>query len=210
MLQNKKLKKRIAEVREGFNRRRRKCRLTFDQLWRRFERGDSLANIARSAGVARSRMRIIYELWFRKFLRLPSGQERREKQQRERRESLYKNLKKLPQRKAVQVIARAEGSRWVKPVFRDQRSRPGQIRSREVFVRGRLCGVHHLRNVHPRGRHARYTQTNISRGPLEHQDFKSFYIETDYGIKCVDMEREELLALFRKRGQQSVKIWLAI
>jgi hypothetical protein len=207
----KNTKVRLAEAREGFNRRRRRCKLSFDQLWRRFERGESFANIAKSAGVTRSRLRIIYESWFRKLLQLSSGKERRERQQNERREALYRNLRTLPQSKAVRAIAGTEGTRQVKPVPRDQRSRPGQVRSREVFVRGRLCGVHHLRNARrQKGRHAAYATTTIHRGPLERQDFKSFYIETDYGIKRIDMEREELIAYFKKRGQKSVTIYLPI
>jgi hypothetical protein len=209
VLQNTKV--RLADIREGFNRRRRRCKLSFDQLRRRFERGDSFANIALSAGVTRSRLRVIYELWFRKLLRLPSGRERRERQQDERRKLHDRNLKKLPRSKAVRAIARAEGIRLVKPVPRDQRSRPGQIRSREVFVRGRLCGVHHLRNSRRQeGRDAVYATTTIYRGPLERQDFKSFYIETDYGIKRIDIETEELLAYFKKRGQSSITIYLPI
>jgi hypothetical protein len=158
----------------------------------------------------RAYLRLIYKLWFRKLLGLPSGKERREKHQIEKRKARYRRLKSLPQSKAVRAIARAEGSRWVKPVPRDQRSRPGQIRSREILVRGRLCGVHHLRNTRRQdGRHAVYASTTIYRGPLKRQDFKSFYIETDYGIKRIDMEREELLAYFKKR-QKSVTIYLPI
>jgi hypothetical protein len=38
---------------------------------------------------------------------------------------------------------------------------------------------------------------------------KSFYIETPYGNKRVDMTREELLARF-KPGQQTITVWIAI
>jgi hypothetical protein len=203
-----KLERQLAEAREGFNQRRRKCKLTFDQLRRRLERGDSFADIARYAGVTRSRLRLIYELWFRKLLRLPRGKERRANQYTDKRKALLQNL---PQRKAVRAIARVEGRSQVKPVPRDQRSRPGQIRSREVFVRGRLCGVHHLSNTRRQdGRNAVYATTTICRGPLERQDFKSFYIETEYGTKRIDMEREELLAYFKRREQKSVTIYLRI
>jgi hypothetical protein len=200
----------MEEARRGFNRRRRKCRLTFNQLWNRFRRSESFAAIAQDAGVARSRMRIIYELWFRKLLHLPSGQRMREKQQQEKRNAKAKNLKKLPRNKAVTAIARAEGRKWVKPAPRDQRSRCGEVRVREVWVRGLLYGVHHLRNVRQqRGRYARYSTTTIHRTPLERQDMKSFYIETPYGNKRVDMTREELLARF-KPGQQTITVWIAI
>jgi hypothetical protein len=209
MLQNTKM--RLAGAREGFNRRRRKCKLSFDQLCRRFERGDSFANIALSAGISRSRLRVIYEAWFCKLLRLPSGKNRREKQQNERRKIRDKNLRTLPRSKAIRAIARTEGTRWVKPVPRDQRSRPGQIRLREVLLRGRLCGVHHLRNTRrQKGRHAVYASTTIYRGPLERQEVKSFYIETGYGIKRIDMERQELLAYFKKEGQKSATVYLRI
>jgi hypothetical protein len=71
--------------------------------------------------------------------------------------------------------------------------------------------VHHLRNSRRQeGRDAVYATTTIYRGPLERQDFKSFYIETDYGIKRIDIETEELLAYFKKRGQSTITIYLAI
>jgi hypothetical protein len=99
----------LAEAREGFNRRRRRCKLSFDQLWRRFKGGDSFADIARSAGVTRSRLRLIYKLWFRKLLGLPSGKERREKHQIEKRKARYRRLKSLPQSKAGQLLGRRAG-----------------------------------------------------------------------------------------------------
>jgi hypothetical protein len=198
-------------VRTGFDRRRRKCKLTFDQIRKRLKRGDTLASIALAAGVARSRMRIIYELWFRELLHLPRGRDRREKQLKEKRKITQEKLKKLPPRDVFRVIARQEGHQFVKPVPQDQRTRPGQIRARELYVHSRLCGVHHLRNVHrQKGRHATYATTTVSLVNVERQDFKTFYIETGYGRKLIDMKREDLLALFKHPGQQRAKVYFPL
>jgi hypothetical protein len=203
--------KRLAQARADFNRRRRKCKLTFDQIRESLERGDSLARIAATAGVARSRMRIIYELWFRKSMRLSKGHVRREQQLKERRKVARESLKRLPPNDVVRFVAQQEGHQFIKPVPRDQRTRAGQVRVRELYVHGRLCGVHHLRNVRrQKGRRATYASTTISRGSVERQEFKIFYVETVYGTKRIDIRQERLLSLFKRAGQRNVTIYFPL
>jgi hypothetical protein len=206
---------RLIVARDRFNRRRKKCKLSFSQIWDRLRRGDTVASIAAAAGVSRSRMRIIYDMWFRKLMRLPKEKERRERQQRKNRKAIAERMERLPQRYAVRKIARAEGNGMVKPVLRDQRTRPGQIRLREIMVGDRLCGVHYLRNIHASNKRNRnramYAYTTLLRSTVKRQDCKIFYIETpNNSIKRVDMDQRDLLALFKKRGQQKVTIYFPV
>src|SRR4051812_32381327 len=108
--------KRLAQARADFDRRRRECKLTFDQIGQSLERGDTLARIAATAGVARSRMRIIYELWFREVMRLPKGHVRREQQLKEKRKAARESLKRLPPNDVVRLVAQQEGHQFIKPV----------------------------------------------------------------------------------------------
>lgn len=200
-----------ARVRRDFDRRRRKCRLTFSEIRMRLLRGDTLGSIASSAGVARSRMRIVYDQWFRRTLHLPKANERRRRQLQEKRTLTREGLRRLPPRDSVRVVAEQEGYQFVKPVPRDQRTRAGQVRLREVYIHGRLCGVHHLRSAYRQaGRHAVYACTTLSLSSVERQEFKTFYIQTRYGTTRIDRERGELLALFKRPGQRTATIYLPL
>ncbi len=201
----------LAHARKVFNSGRRKCRLTFDQILECVERGDTLNSIAVAARVSRSRMRVIYELWFRKLLSLPDGASRNRTRQKEKRRIAREQLQQLPAIDVIQRVAREEGFKCVKPVPRDQRTRPGQTRIKELYIRGRLCGLHHLRNVRQqKGRKARYASTTLSRSTVERQDYKTFYIETEGCITRINLEREELLTLFRRPAQKSVTLYFPI
>lgn len=205
------LGKRLAQARTSFDGRRRKCKLSFDQIRERLERGDTFKSIASAAGIARSRVRIIYELWFRKLLHLPKGHVRRKERWNEKRKIAQEKLKRLPEKDVLRLVAQQEGYEFIKPVPRDQRTRLGQARVRELYVHGRLCGVHHLRNIRrQKGRHASYASTTLCRSSVEEQDCKTFYIEVGGRMKRIDMEREDLLALFKRPGQKKVTLYLTV
>jgi hypothetical protein len=200
-----------TQVRTDFDRRRRKCKLTFGEIRKRLLRGDSLGSIASSADVHRSRMRIIYEQWFRRLLHLPKGKERRKKELQKKRRIKQESLKKLPPRDVFRIIAEQEGHQSTKPVPRDQRTRAGQVRVRELYVHGRLCGVHHLRSFRRQERRqAVYARTTLSLSSVERQEFKTFYIQTIYGTTRIDREREDLLALFKHPRQRRATIYLPL
>ena len=108
----------------------------------------------------------------------------------------------------MSIIVRQEGRRNVEPVPCKQKRRPGQVRKREIWVNGRLHGVHRLRNIRKqRGRQVAYATTTIHRSAVERQDVKTFYIDTDLGRRRIDKECDDLLKYFKPR-QNALCVYL--
>jgi hypothetical protein len=115
----------------------------------------------------------------------------------------------LPRTRALRLLLAARKD--IRPVPSEQRSRPGQSHQREVLMRGKLTGVHHLRNVfRRRKRGVLYARTLVQRDPLKRQTFKAFVIDTSLRPpRVVIMRSRDLLARF-KRGQQSMNIYFKL
>jgi hypothetical protein len=68
---------RLADrARRRFDKRRRKCRLSFDELHRRLIGSDSLETIAKDAGISGARLTYLYNSVFMPTLGLPSPRRR--------------------------------------------------------------------------------------------------------------------------------------
>jgi hypothetical protein len=160
-------------ARKRFDKRRRKCRLSFDELHRRLIGSDSLKTIAKDAGISGARLTYLYNSLFMPTLGLPSPR-RRAKDILAKRSAMAlagpfrdKSLERVRRR----LEARGHS---VESTFCDENGGvPRRRHKRLLKVDGKLCSWHRMFNS-KQGRKAaspRYSTTTMSRLRLEKTKF---------------------------------------
>ncbi|MGE3148883.1 MAG: hypothetical protein AB7K04_07440 [Pseudorhodoplanes sp.] len=193
----------LDSIRHRFN-RRRKSRLSFDELRICFERNESYGEIARKSGISRARIRVLHDTLYRPIFGYAAGRQRR--RQRALRNDIRNSerLKKLPSSRKMRAVARAEGPYRIRPAPNLQQKRPGEVRKREALIAGKLCGVHHLRNVRGKDGAARSTTTTIRRNAVAQHAMEYFYIDTPFERKLEKRTRRELLSFLGNREKATI------
>jgi AcrR family transcriptional regulator len=168
----------------AFDRRRRKSRLGFDALYGLFASGLTSAEIARRAGVSRSRINRVFDDYFRELFGM-SGREREQRRQADARANAARCLAQSVAKDRVlnallRSVERAGGKRRIEPIICKRGRDPGKrFRRRAVLVDGRQVEpVHRMRRkrVWPAGGLA-YVVTALSRKALEASPWTIFYVD---------------------------------
>jgi AraC-like DNA-binding protein len=203
-----------------FERRRRHIRMSFERLFELFAKGLSVAEVARRAGVHRSRLNRVYTRYFGPLLGTATALERRREQERARREKTAKQVIRVVARDRVinaikSSAAEANSRHTVEPIALD-RSGPvtKRYRHRAVLVDGwDVEQVHHLRNVksaHRAGGIA-YTVTTLHRGRLARGHWTIFFVDAaGFPRRVIRSKNSRLLNEFFADGQTRVSVYIPL
>jgi AraC-like DNA-binding protein len=203
-----------------FERRRRHIRMSFERLFELFAKGLSIAEVARRAGVHRSRLNRVYTRYFGPLLGTATALERRREQERARREKTAKQVVRVVARDRVinaikSSAAEANSRHTVEPIALD-RSGPvtKRYRHRAVLVDGRdVEAVHHLRNVKRArrpGGHA-YTTTLLRRHRLERGHWTIFVVDVvGFPQRVIRSKNSRLLNEFFADGQTRMSVYIPL
>ena len=191
----------------GFGRRRRKIRLGFDQLYRLFAADLSFGQIAKKAGVSRTRIRSIFDQYYRPHLQV-SGLERRRRREQEGRDRVVQVfLRDRAMRAILKSASRAARVRKIEPIiYKRGTDLSRRFRHRAVLVDGKDVElVHHIRNAQqfwPGG--IVYGTTSLSRKALESSKWIIFCIDVpSYRRRVIRCRSAKLLkALFPLRAKR--------
>jgi hypothetical protein len=179
VLSNKEGRTRLGfsrRTRKNFDERRRTCRLTFDDLHKRFLGVDSLETIAAEAGISGSRLTYLYKTLFMPMLGLPSPRSRTKEILAKRKAMALRVLKQLPKDKSLERVTRRLKSKghMVQVSLCDEHGGiPRRRHRRRLKIDGQLSSWHRISNV-LRGRGAAspgYSATTLSRSSLEKTKF---------------------------------------
>jgi hypothetical protein len=160
-------------ARKRFDKRRRKCRLSFDELHRRLIGSDSLKTIAKDAGISGTRLTYLYNSLFMPILGLPSPRRRAKDILAKRRAMALagpfrdKSLERMRRR----LEARGHS---VEPTFCEENGGiPRRRHKRRLKVDGKLCSWHRMFSSKQGRKTAspRYSTTTMSRTTLEKTKF---------------------------------------
>jgi hypothetical protein len=160
-------------ARRRFDKRRRKCRLSFDELHTRFIGSDSLETIAKDAGISGARLTYLYNSLFMPTLGLPSPRRRAKDILAKRRAMALAGPFRDESLERVRRRLEARGHS-VDSTFCDENGGiPRRRHKRRLKVNGKLCSWHRMFNA-KRGRRTaipRYSTTTMSRLTLEKTKF---------------------------------------
>jgi hypothetical protein len=160
-------------TRRRFDKRRRKCRLSFDDLHRRLIGSDSLEKIAKDAGISGARLTYLYNSLFMPTLGLPSPGRRAKDILAKRRAMALAGPFRDESLERVRRRLEARGHR-VESTFCDENGgMPRRGHKHRLKVDGELCSWHRMFNS-KQGRKAaspRYSTTTMSRLTLEKTKF---------------------------------------
>jgi hypothetical protein len=190
-----------------FGRRRRKSRLGFDQLYRLFTSDMSFGEIARKAGVSRTRIRSIFDQYYRPHLRVSGLERRRKREQKGRDRVVEVFLRDRVMQAILKSAAKAKRKRTIEPIiYKRGTDLVRRFRHRAVLVDGKdLEPVHHIRNAQqfwPGG--IVYGTTSLSRKSLETSTWTIFCIDVpSYRRRILRCRSAKLLkALFPVRAKR--------
>jgi hypothetical protein len=160
-------------ARRRFDKRRRKCRLSFDELHRRLMGSGSLEAIAKDAGISGPRLTYLYNSLFAPTLGLPSPRRRAKDILAKRRALALAGP--FRDQSLERVRRRLEGrGHSVESTFCDENGgTPRRRHKRRLKVDGKLCSWHRMFNS-TRGRKStspRYSRTTMGRLTLEKTTF---------------------------------------
>jgi hypothetical protein len=160
-------------ARTRFDKQRRKCRLSFDELHRRLIGSDSLETIAKDAGISGARLTYLYNSLFMPTLGLPSPRRRAKDILAKRREMALAAPFRDESLERVRRRLEARGYS-VESTFCDENGGlPRRRHKRRLKIDGQLCSWHRMFNS-KQGRKAaspRYSTTTINRLTLEETKF---------------------------------------
>jgi AraC-like DNA-binding protein len=203
-----------------FERQRRHIRMSFERLFELFAKGLSIAEVARRAGVHRSRLNRVYARYFAPLLGTATALDRRRGQERARREETAKQVVRIIARDRVinaikSSAAEANSGRTVEPVILHRSGPPTKhYRHRAVLVDGRdVEAVHHLRNVKPARRTGgrAYTVTTLFRARLVHGRWTIFFIDVPgFPRRVIRSKNSDLLKAIFAAGQARVSVYIPL
>jgi AraC-like DNA-binding protein len=203
-----------------FERRRRHIRMSFERLFELFAKGLSIAEVARRAGVHRSRLNRVYTRYFGPLLGTATALDRRREQERARREKTAKRVVRIIARDRVinaikSSAAEANSRRTVEPIGLG-RSGPvtKRYRHRAVLVDGwDVEQVHHLRNVKPAHRPGglAYTMTTLNRGRLARGHWTIFFVDAPgFPRRVIRSKNSRLLKELFADGRERVSVYIPL
>jgi hypothetical protein len=158
-------------ARRRFDKRRRKCRLSFDELHRRLIGSDSLETIAKDAGISGARLTYLYNSLFMPTLGLPSPRQRAKEILAKRRAMALAGRDESLERVQRRLEARGHS---VESTFCDENGgMPRRWHKRRLKVDGKLCSWHRMSNSKQGRKTAspRYSTTTMGRLALEKTKF---------------------------------------
>jgi hypothetical protein len=160
-------------ARRRFDKRRQKCRLSFDELYRRLIGSDSLETIAKDAGISGARLTYLYNSLFMPTLGLPSPRRRAKDILAKRRAMALASPFRDESLERVRRRLEARGHR-VESTFCDENGgMPRRRHKRRLKVDGKLCSWHRMFSSKQGRKTAspRYSTTTMSRFTLEKTKF---------------------------------------
>jgi AraC-like DNA-binding protein len=167
-----------------FERRRRKIRLSFDKLYSLLASNFSLYDIAKVAGVSRTRVHEIYDQYFRELFAI-NGLERLRQRELLKRDEAANQVAKIvgtdPLLKAIKAsAARANPKRVVEPIILKRSDEPGKCyRHKAVLIdTDHVEAVHYVRNARRiRRRGITYGTTTLYRSQLQTTKWTIFVLD---------------------------------
>jgi AraC-like DNA-binding protein len=204
----------------AFEQRRRHIRMSFERLFELFAKGLSIAEVARRAGVHRSRLSRVYTRYFGPLFGTATALDRRREQEHARRERTAQRVVKVVARDRVitairSSAAEAKSGRTVESILL-ARSGPAtkHYRHRAVLVDGRdVEAVHHLRNVKRARRPGglAYSVTTLHRARLARGRWTIFFIDAaGFPRRVIRSKNSDLLKVFFAEGQTRVAVYIPL
>ena len=190
----------------AFERRRRHIRMSFERLFELFAKGLSIAEVARRAGVHRSRLNRVYTRYFGPLFGTATALERRREQEHARRERTAQRVVRVVARDRVitairSSAAEAKSGRKVESILL-ARSGPAtkHYRHRAVLVDVRdVEAVHHLRNV-KRARRPGGLAYSVT----------TFIDAAGFPRRVIRSKNSDLLKVFFAEGQTRVAVYIPL
>jgi AraC-like DNA-binding protein len=207
-----------AAAKAQFHHRRRKIRLGFDRLFALFAGDVSNAEIARRAGVSRTRLNALYKQYFAKLFAATALQRLRARERSRREEVVRRVTKAVATDRAFNAIkasaAKAKPKRTVEPVIIDKIREPKrQYSHRAVLVDGKdVEAVHHIRNAGSAGRRGlTYATTTLYRNRLKRTRWTIFFVDVPrFPRRVIRSRNATLLRRLFADGQTRVSVYLPL
>ena len=160
-------------ARRRFDKRRRKCRLSFDKLHRRLIGSDSLETIAKDAGISGARLTYLYNSLFVPTLGLPSPRRRAKDILARRRPMALAGPFRDESLERVRRRLEARGHSVETTFCHENGGMPRRRHKRRLKVDGKLCSWHRMFNSKQGRKNAspRYSTTTMGRLTLEKTKF---------------------------------------
>ena len=215
---SKKRRRAYLASQSQFNRRRRKLRVGFARLFDLFASGVSNAEIARRAGVSRTRLNAVYKQYFSELFAV-SALERRRARERSRRDKVAGRVTKAVSRDRVmnairKSAAKARPRRTVEPIILEKVREPRRHYShRTVLVDGRSVeAVHHVRNARSTGRQGViYATTTLNRARLERTRWTILFVDVPgFRRRVIRSRNATLLRRLFADGQTRVSVYIPL
>jgi hypothetical protein len=198
-----------------FNRKRRKIKLDFDQLYSLLASDVSLNQIARSGGVTKRRINAIYELYFHVLFNkspLKRAEEIAQLMRTKVADRVARAISADPVLKAIQASA-ATAKTTVRPVLLKRSGDPAKrYRQKAVLVDGKLEAVHHIQRARRGpGRAISYACTILYRTRLHGGGRRIFVVEVPgFRRRVIRCRDRDLLGAFFAGHQKRVSIYIPL
>ena len=206
----------ISGGKSSFDRLRRASKLSFDELYRLFADNISLYEIARRAGVSRTRVATIYRDHFSDIFQTSAIARLRERE-RSRRQKTAAHVNALISNDSVlnairELAARAKSNRTIRPIMLKRSDVPIKLyRHRAVMVGSNIEPVHHLRNARSsRGRGLKYATTTLYQNVLEQTTWSLFVIDVPGFPQRVIRSRNRRLLQSLFGGQDRMSVYIPL
>lgn len=134
----------VTQARAAFNRKRQKCKLTFDQLAARYASFVPFFEIGREARITKTRVEFLFTHLFAPLFGFPQGNQRKAIRADKLAELRQKKLRRVPPGSKVEQIYNAARRHNLEVQVLhciEHRNRLRRVRRRNIMINGRVCSA---------------------------------------------------------------------